>query len=122
MIVPTTEVFEPRPPLYLLPAARVSDPCENPSSITVPTVCSVPPFRLVSVPPWIVELTFTVPALAVIWPFRLLTPVEICRAPPLVASSSPALVMFPPPFRSRVWPETLALIVPAALLTTVSPP
>ena len=79
-----------------------------------------PVLVLVSVPPVIEVLLFTVPPFASIVPPALAIPVLSCNVPPLVAFSVAVLVTPPLPFRGSVWAEALASTV--AWLTKVSPP
>ena len=105
----------------VLPVAIV-----RPLSVVVAADSIAPPPFVLRVPPVTLVLNrlTTLPApLAVILPLVLTTAVlPNARVPPLVASISPVLVMPPPPFIANASPATFASILPAVLLTTVSPP
>ena len=98
--VPRAEVKALFPAVYVLPSLiRIApwvDPSRNPPPVPV---CMTPPLEVVSVPPWIVVLTFTVLLpVALMVPPRLLMAVTVdkFRMPPLVASNVPVLMMEAP--------------------------
>ena len=97
------------PTANVLPLDRVT-----PFSVLAPLACRCPLLMELSVPPLIVAVTWTVPAFAVMAPV-LLTVLLIGSVPLPVASSSPALVTVPPPFRVSV-PLTFALTRAAKLV------
>ena len=113
----------------MLPLDRVSAPSVLPSSvIDVPGTPRVPPFRLVSVPPWM-ETLFTnctdelAPLTTIVPPALSMTDVLSARMPPLLASVVPPVLVNPPVgFTVSVCPGTLASIAPPEALASVRPP